>query len=258
MFDFAKTNASILSLGLDWLMFNLVPIKFQWFRPFLWPKMALFWPEMAIFGHRQSQQAQMGWTLVEHGWTLYFTSGGVSLSLLDHPEMSPGGPRSARKRPFWPEMAIFGHRQSQQAQMGWTLVKHGWTLSNTSRGVSLGLYGSKTCHQGAPEALKNSLFWPKMAIFGHKQSQQVQMGWTLVEHGWTWLNIVKHIQGGQFGPLGPQKNVTREPQKRPKTVFFGLKLAIFGCFWHPPVALSRGLNGFNISPWMCPVMFNQV
>ena len=200
MFDFAKTNASILSLGLDWLMFNLVPIKFQWFRPFLWPKMAL----------------------------------------------------------FWPEMAIFGHRQSQQAQMGWTLVKHGWTLSNTSRGVSLGLYGSKTCHQGAPEALKNSLFWPKMAIFGHKQSQQVQMGWTLVEHGWTWLNIVKHIQGGQFGPLGPQKNVTREPQKRPKTVFFGSKLAIFGCFWHPPVALSRGLNGFNISPWMCPVMFNQV
>ena len=28
------------------------------------------------------------------------------------------------------------------------------------------------------------------------------------------MNIVKHIQGGQFGPLGPQKNVTREPQKR--------------------------------------------
>ena len=29
MFDFAKTFASILSVGLDWLMFNLAPIKFQ-------------------------------------------------------------------------------------------------------------------------------------------------------------------------------------------------------------------------------------
>ena len=76
--------------------------------------------------------------------------------------------------------------------------------------------------------------------------------------GWTWLNTVKHIQGGQFGPLGPQKVSPRSPRSAQKTTFFGSKMAIYGCFWHPPVALSRGLNGFNISLWMCPVMFNQL
>ena len=96
----------------------------------------------------------------------------------------------------------------------------------------------------------------KMGYFFNRKP--AQMGWTLVEQGWTWLNIVKHIQGGQFGPVGPQKSVTKEPQKRPKKAFFGSKMAIFGCFWHPPVALSRGLNGFNISPWMCSIMFKQL
>ena len=32
---------------------------------------------------------------------------------------------------------------------------------------------------------------------------------------------------------------------------------IFGHFWYPHVALSGGLNGSNIPPWMCSVMFNQ-
>ena len=78
----------------------------------LWP----FWPKIAIFGHRHSQQPQMGWTLVEQGWTLYFTSGGVSLDPFCPPKMALGGPRTPQK---WPEIAILGHRQSQQPQRHW-------------------------------------------------------------------------------------------------------------------------------------------
>ena len=116
------------------------------------------------------------------------------------------------------------------------------------------------------------LFWPWgptlaifyghfMALFGPKWLY-LAIG-SLSSPKWVeyWVNMVEHCQthpGGPVWAIRAPKNVTREPQKRPKTVFFGSKLAIFGCFWHPPVALSRGLNGFNISPWMCPVMFNQV
>ena len=41
------------------------------------------------------------------------------------------------------------------------------------------------------------------------------------------------------------------------TALFWSTLAIFGHFWYPHVALSGGLNGSNIPPWMCSVMFNQ-
>ena len=55
---------------------------------------------MAIFGHRQSQRPQMCWTLVEHGWTLYFTSGGVRLDPFGPPKMAFWGPRTPPKWPF--------------------------------------------------------------------------------------------------------------------------------------------------------------
>ena len=82
------------------------------------------------------------------------------------------------------------------------------------------------------------------------------MSWTLVEQ--TRLNIVKHLRGGLFGPLGPQKRVTGEPQNRQNMPFLSQNWQFFRCFLHPPVALSRGWNAFNISPWMCSVMFNQL
>ena len=72
----------------------------------LWP----FWPKIAIFGHRHSQQPQMGWTLVEQGWTLYFTSGGFSLDPFCPPKVALGGPRTPQNDPFRSNMAIVGHR----------------------------------------------------------------------------------------------------------------------------------------------------
>ena len=35
--------------------------------------------------------------------------------------------------------------------------------------------------------------------------------------GWTWLNIVLHIWGGEFGPLWPPKNGILGPQNPPKS-----------------------------------------
>ena len=64
------------------------------------PKNDLFWPKNAILGHRQSQRPQLGWTLVEHGWTLYFTSGGVSLDPFGPQKMAFWGPRTPQKWPF--------------------------------------------------------------------------------------------------------------------------------------------------------------
>ena len=53
------------------------------------------------------------------------------------------------------------------------------------------------------------------------------------------------------GRLAARQVVFRPPGRI--LAFFG----IFGHFWYPHVALSGGLNGSNIPPWMCSVMFNQ-
>ena len=53
------------------------------------------------------------------------------------------------------------------------------------------------------------------------------------------------------GHLAARRVVFRPPGRI--LTFFG----IFGHFWYPHVALSGGLNGSNIPPWMCSVMFNQ-
>ena len=41
--------------------------------------------------------------------------------------------------------------------------------------------------------------------------------------GWTWLNIVKHIQGSLLGPFRPQKSVIEGPWKCPKWAFLAHK-----------------------------------
>ena len=42
----------------------------------------------------------MGWILVEQGWTLYFTSGVVSLDPFGPQKMAFEGPRTPQKLPF--------------------------------------------------------------------------------------------------------------------------------------------------------------
>ena len=118
---------------------------------------------------------------------------------------------------------------------------------------------SKVRYEGQISS-KRFIFFAKHLILCHNKRicSKMEDFLCIPPPSWTWLNIVKHIQGSQFGPLGPQKSVTKELQKCPKTAIFCSKMAIFGCFWHPPVALSRGLNGFNISPWMCSIMFKQL
>ena len=136
MLQSAKTFTYIWSIGWSYDMFNLVGHHFPYFMAILLPFYGFFWPKMAIFGHRQSQQPQIGWTLGEQGWTLFFTSGGISLGLLDHTEMSLGGPRTAQNGLLWAKKAIVGHRQSQRPQIPWRMMmlyisRHCSTLCNS-------------------------------------------------------------------------------------------------------------------------------
>ena len=64
-----------------------------------------------------------------------------------------------------------------------------------------------------------SVFWPKMGILGHKQSQQPKMGWT-------WLNIVFHIWGGWFGVWTFWTNQKWQLRATPKIGLFGPKWPI--------------------------------
>ena len=150
--------------------------------------MALFWPEMAIFGHRQSQQAQMGWTLVEHGWTLYFTSGGVSLSLLDHPEMSPGGPRNVLFDPKWPYLAIGSPSKPKWVGHWLNMVEH----CQTHPGGSVWAFmGPKHVTRGPQKRSKTAFFgpkWPYLAISSPSKCKWVEHWLNMVEHGWTLSN----------------------------------------------------------------------
>ena len=193
MLQSAKTFTYIWSIGWSYDMFNLVGHHFPYFMAILLPFYGFFWPKMAIFGHRQSQQPQIGWTLGEQGWTLFSTSGGISLGLLDHTEMSLGALEPPKMAFFRLKKAIFGHRQSRQPQIGWTLGEQGWIMFSTSGGVSLGLLAHPEMSVGGLRSAENGLFWPKMAIFGHRQSPQAQMGWTLVEHGWTLSNTSRGV-----------------------------------------------------------------
>ena len=160
-------------------------------------------------------------------------------------------PENALFDPKWPYLAIGSPSKPKWVGHWLNMAEH----CQTHPGGSVWAFmAPKNVTRGPQKRSKTAFFgpkWPYLAI-----SSPGKRKW--VEH---WLNMVEHCQthpGGPVWAIRAPKNVTREPQKRPKTVFFGSKLAIFVCFWHHPVALSRGLNGFNISPWMCPVMFNQV
>ena len=70
-----------------------------------------------------------------------------------------------------------------------------------------------------------AMFWPKTAIFGP------------VPASTNGLNMVEHCQthpGGSVWAFRAPKNVTREPQKRPKTKLFWLKIGHFWVLLAPP------------------------
>ena len=109
------------------------------FLPHFWPKNGHILTMMAIFAHRHLQRLQMGWTLVEQGWTLSNTSRVTCLDPQGPQKVAPGGPRGPQNGHILPMIAIFAHRHLQRLQMGWTLFGQGWTLSNTYRVTCLGL-----------------------------------------------------------------------------------------------------------------------
>ena len=93
------------------------------------PQKGHFWPYLAIFCHRLSWLPQMGWTLVEQGWTLYLTSEGGRWTPLDPTKIVPEGPRGPLKPPndhFRGYLAIFG-----------PIWVFGWLCQIRSSGVSL-------------------------------------------------------------------------------------------------------------------------
>ena len=49
-------------------------------------------------------------------------------------------------------------------------------------GSVITIKNTQKCLFWAKKVLKNSHFWPKIAIFGHRHSQQPRMDWRLVEH----------------------------------------------------------------------------
>merc|ERR1712015_476046 len=73
---------------------------------------------MAIFTHRHLQRPQMGWTLVERGWTLSNTSRVTCLGPKGPQKMAPGGPRGPKNGHILPMMAIFAHRHIQRDLFG--------------------------------------------------------------------------------------------------------------------------------------------
>ena len=96
--------------------------------------------------------------------------------------------------PWGPPVALFGHRQPQQPQMGWILGEHGltlyfrhfWGLPPTFPGVLKGpnwlpgcvwqcstMFNQCSTHLGllGQPMAKYGIFRQKMAIFGHKNGQ---------------------------------------------------------------------------------------
>ena len=114
------------------------------------PKNGHILPMMAIFAHRHLQRLQMGWTLVEQGWTFSNTSRVTCLGPQGPQKMAPKGSRGPKNGHILPMMAIFAHRHLQRLQMSRTLVEQGWTLSNTSMVTCLGPYCPKKVASGGP------------------------------------------------------------------------------------------------------------
>ena len=195
----------------------------------------------------------MGWTLVEQCWTLYFTSGGVSLEPFCPPKMALWGPRTPQK---WPEIAILGHRQSQQPQRHWKWQCQ-WQchLKFTLKDPWIPWYPWNNHFCSFTKIFpfmivtilgqKKGRFW---ALLGPKKAVSGQL-WGLIEtfpgvlngHNWPpwmWNKMFNQssIHSGLLGmPMAKYGN-------------FGSKMAVFEHFLGPKKTFLGVFNGYNRPP----------
>ena len=78
--------------------------------------------------------------------------------------------------------------------------------------------------RGPPLALFLAILWPLLTQNSHIWLWAASAAPNGLNIGWTWLNIVFHIRGGQLGPFWPPEIVNFGPQIHPKMCFFSLKL----------------------------------
>ena len=77
---------------------------------------------------------------------------------------------------------------------------------------------------GPPLTLFLAILWPLLTQNSHIWLWAASAAPNGLNIGWTWLNIVFHIRGGQLGPFRPPEIVNFGPQIHPKMFFFSLKL----------------------------------
>ena len=77
--------------------------------------------------------------------------------------------------------------------------------------------------RGPPLALFLAILWPLLTQNSHIWLWAASAAPNGLNIGWTWLNIVFHIRGGQLGPFRPPEIVNLGPQNHRKMVFFGIK-----------------------------------
>ena len=180
---------------------------------------------MAIFGHTQSQRPQIGWTLVEHGWILYFTSGGRGgeFGPLLPQKMAFGGPRTPQKAQnmhlkrlkelqsgkyydyFGPKKAVFGHCWGQKKTFSGVPNGHNWTHLG-SLGLPMAQYG----HIWPKKVIFGGSGGPQMPFFGGKKGPnspprcevqcRTMFNQCSTHLGWLGLPKAKY---GNFGPKRP-------------------------------------------------------
>ena len=98
---------------------------------------------------------------------------------------------------------------------------------------------------GGSRGPKNGHILPMMAIFAHRHLQRFQMGWTLVEQGWTLSNTSRVTC---LGPQGPQK-VTPGVPRDPKTAIF--------CPKCPFLAIGTSNSSKWVGHWLDKVGYYQ-
>ena len=129
-------------------MFNLAPIKFQRFWPFLWPKMAVFGPKMQ--------------NIVQH------IRGGL-FGPLEPPKSVTRGPQKRQNWPFLAQkcnfLTIDASSRPKWVEHQLNKVEHCPTHSG---GSVWDLRTPKKCHRGAPEASKLAVFGPEKQFLDHR------------------------------------------------------------------------------------------
>ena len=177
---------------------------------------------MAIFDHRHLQRLQMGWTLVEQGWTLSNTSRVTCLGPQGPQKVTPGVPRDPKTAIFCPKCPLLaigtsnsskwvghwldkvGYYQTHPEGSIWTLKapkkwhrrpqrRQKWPLPGTFRAILVqkkGHIGSKLGHKRTSRTLNRDLKVTKPGP--NDQPECISMA-----------SVQFSPHGSYQGPLGP-------------------------------------------------------